>query len=379
MKKQMLFVLVLLLPVFVVAQTFSKAPPPPPPVFKEVKKVEATPVKNQAMTGTCWCFSTTSLVESDEMRVNKKEVDLSEMFTVRNIYVEKAKNYILRQGHAQFGEGGLSHDMIRAVATYGAVPESAYTGLKADEKSYNHMKLVSDLQHYLDSVLKKQPITNDWLEGYVKILDDKLGAVPKEFTYEGKTYTPLSFAKDVLHFNAADYVPLTSFLHQPYYKPFILQVPDNFANGSFYNLPLSEMTKVVKDAVSKGYTVAWDADVSNMGFNQQAGLAMNVDNSERLPKEAFRTYMKEETADSLIRQKLYENLTTQDDHLMHITGVETSPEGKLFFIVKNSWGKVGPFDGYIHVSEAYFQINTISVMLPKAALSKEMMAKLGLK
>ena len=206
----MFLVPALFLSAVVFAQTISKAPPPPPPVFKEVKKIEATPVKNQAMTGTCWCFSTTSLVESDELRRDKKEVDLSEMFTVRNIYVEKAKNYILRQGHAQFGEGGLSHDMIRAVATYGAVPESVYTGLKGDEKSFNHMKLAADLQHYLDSVLKKQPISNDWLEGYVKILDDKLGEVPKEFNYEGKKYTPLSFAKDVLHFNAADYVPLTS-------------------------------------------------------------------------------------------------------------------------------------------------------------------------
>jgi bleomycin hydrolase len=346
------------------------------PEFLDIKTVKATSVKNQAMTGTCWCFSTTSLVESDEIRKDKQEIDLSEMYTVRNIYIEKAKNYVLRQGHAQFGEGGLGHDMIRSTATYGAIPLSAYTGLVNGQTQYNHQELFGKLQSYLDSVLKKQPISSNWMDGYTKLLDQYLGTPPAEFTYNGKNYNPKSFAKEVLHFNADDYVSLTSFTDHPFYSSFILPVPDNFANGSFYNVPLNELTDVVKEAVNKGYSVSWDADVSNIGFRQMQGLALNLDPSVKYTKEMISTSTKEMPYDATIRQRLFENLTTQDDHLMHIVGTEKSKEGKTFFVVKNSWGKVGPFDGYINVSEAYFGVNTISVVVPKAALPKDLLAKL---
>jgi bleomycin hydrolase len=377
MKKHFLFLAALVGTISVFSQTpasFNLQKP----AFYEIKTIKATPVKNQAMTGTCWCFSTTSLVESDEIRKANKEIDLSEMFTVRNIYIDKAKNYVLRQGHAQFGEGGLSHDMIRAIANFGAVPESVYTGLRNGETMYNHTKLISSLQTYLDSILKKTPIAANWLDGYTKILDQYLGEAPSEFTYEGKKYTPQSFATEVLKFSANDYVSLTSFTHQPFYQPFILQVPDNFANGSFYNLPLNELIDVAKNAVSKGFSVAWDADVSNKGFRQDVGLALNLDPSITYTKEMINTDAKEAAYDAAIRQQLYENLTTQDDHLMHIVGSEKTKDGKTFFVVKNSWGKVGPFEGYINVSESYFAINTISLVLPKAALSKELLAKLHL-
>jgi len=361
--------------VFLFAQTSA---PLQVPQFFDVKTLKATPVKNQAMTGTCWCFATTSLVESEEIRKENKEIDLSEMFTVRNMYVEKAKNYILRNGKAQFGEGGLGHDEIRAIATYGAMPLSEYTGLLNGAKNYDHQILFSELQKYLDSVLRKKPISNNWLDGYVKILDENLGVPPREFSYKGKTYTPPSFAKEVLHFNANEYVNLTSFTHQPYYQSFVLQVPDNYANGSFYNLPLNELIETVKYAIDKGYTVAWDADVSNKGFMQGMGLALNLDNGTQYAKDQINPDIKEANYDGAIRQQLYENLTTQDDHLMHITGVEKSKGGKTFFMVKNSWGTIGPFDGYVNVSEAYFAINTISIVVPKAALSKQIVEKLKL-
>jgi len=330
------------------------------------------------MTGTCWCFATTSLVESEEIRKENKEIDLSEMFTVRNMYIEKAKNYILRNGRAQFGEGGLGHDEIRAVASYGAVPLNVYTGLLNGATNYDHQILFSALQKYLDSVLRKKPISDNWLEGYTKILDENFGAPPKEFSYNGKTYTPVSFAKEVLNFNADDYVSLTSFTHEPYYKSFVLQVPDNYANGSFYNLPLNELIEAVKYSIDKGYTVAWDTDVSNKGFLQGMGLALNLDNSTSYTRDQINPDIKESNSDAAVRQQLYENLTTQDDHLMHITGVEKSKSGKTFFMVKNSWGIVGPFDGYINVSEAYFAINTLSIVVPKAALSKELIERLKL-
>ncbi|MBL0153369.1 MAG: aminopeptidase [Chitinophagaceae bacterium] len=346
------------------------------PDFNNVKVNPATTVKNQAMTGTCWCFSTTSLVESEAIRTNQKSLDLSEMFTVRNIYLEKAKNYVLRVGKAQFGEGGLGHDMIRAIATYGAEPESVYSGLVNGEKTFNHQAMVSKLQAYLDSVIKVQPVKADWIPGYTAILDEYMGAAPGEFEYEGKKYTPLTFAKDVVHFNMNDYVSITSFTHQPYYSSFILQVPDNFANGSFYNLPVKDMIDVVANAVKNGYTVSWDADVSNNGFRQDKGLALYLDPAQKYKSADLTPDTQEQPWSVETRQHLYENLTTQDDHLMHLTGYEESKSGKKFFLVKNSWGSVGPFGGYINVSESYFAINTISVVVPKAALSKEVLAKL---
>jgi bleomycin hydrolase len=205
-----------------------------------------------------------------------------------------------------------------------------------------------------------------------------LGAPPTEFTYEGKKYTPLTFAKEVVKFNPNDYISITSFTHVPVYQPFILQVPDNFANGSFYNVPLDTMLNVIKYSIAKGYSVAWDADVSNNGFRQMQGLALNLDQQQKYADSEISPDMQEAAYTPPVRQQLYENLTTQDDHLMHLTGLEKSKDGKTFFIVKNSWGKVGPFDGYINVSEAYVAINTISIIVPKAALSKELMAKLKL-
>lgn len=386
--------------------------------FTVIKQVPATPVKNQAMTGTCWSFSTTSLVESQSMKNNLGEFDLSEMYTVRNIYMEKARNYILRQGHAQFGEGGLGHNQILAIATYGAMPESVYSGLKPGQKSHNHQRLSSSLQSYLDSLLKHVPLPANWMDGFVKILDDELGKPPAKFDYNGKSYTPQSFAKTVLKFDANDYVFVTSFTHHPFYEPFILEVPDNFSNGAYINIPLDEMIQLTKDAITGGYSVLWDADVSNTGFMQGRGIAALYDTSinsmkkmnmrklkaenERLQKTGANDAAMNKTAetktdainekiaygdgtreevvwDADLRQALFENLTTQDDHLMHITGLEKAKNGKDFFIVKNSWGKVGPDDGYINVSEGYFAINTVSLVVPKAAISKAMQEKMKIK
>jgi bleomycin hydrolase len=362
---------------FVLGLSFSFAQTTAP-VFFEQKIVKPTPVKNQAASGTCWCFSTTSLVESECLKDIKQELDISEMYTVRNIYIEKAKNYILRQGKAQFGEGGLGHDLTRAIALYGAIPESVYSGLVNGQTSHNHQKLAGELQQYLDSILKSRPVPANWLETYTDILNKYLGSAPAEFIYEGKKYTPQSFANDYMKFNANDYVNITSFTHHPYYQSFILEAPDNYSNGYYYNLPLKEMIDLVKTSISKGYTVMWDADVSNKGFRQKIGLALNLDDAKEYPADAIDPDLKEEAYDAATRQRLYENLTTQDDHLMHLVGVEKSKGGKTFFVVKNSWGKIGPYEGYINVSEPYFAINTVSLVVPKAALSKELLTKLGI-
>lgn len=351
--------------------------------FTILKSIAATTVKNQGMTGTCWCFSTTSLVESQCLKHNLGEFDLSEMFAVRNTYLEKAKNYILRQGHTQFGEGGLGHDLINAMTKYGAVPDSVYSGLRPGGYTvHNHGRLEQKLKTYLDTMLKHIPVAEDWMKGYEKILNDELGTPPVKFLYSGKEYTPKTFAAEVLKFNAGEYIYITSFTHHPYYESFVLEVPDNFSNGLYYNVPVEDMIELTKETINNGYSVLWDADVSNDGFQQKMGAAVNFNNfAPELKRKGdlFTGQSKEGKWDAAERQKLFENLTTQDDHLMHITGLAKSKAGNNFFLVKNSWGDVGPRHGYINVSEAYFAINTVSLVIPKAALSKKMLEKIKMK
>ncbi len=308
------------------ANSFSQSVPS----LSLVKKVEYTPVKNQAHSGTCWSFSTTSLIESQTKRNGLGEFDLSEMFTVRNVYTEKARNYILRQGKAQFSAGGLGHDVIRSISTFGALPENVYSGLLLGEKNHDHRKMDMLLKTYLDSILTLRPIPDQWMKGFQSLLDDELGKVPESFLYKEKTYNPISFAKDVLHFNPDDYIDITSYTHHPFYTTFILEAPDNFSNGSYYNVPLDEMIRITQDAIGAGHSVMWDADVSNRGFRQKDGFALQLEEQAEIPKE-IHADIEEMKFDQQVRQRLYENLTTQDDHLMHLVGLEKSAGGKNFF------------------------------------------------
>ena len=348
--------------------------------FTVQKNNTATPVKNQARTGTCWSFSTSSLIESQYIKnTTKTDIDLSEMFTVYNMYIEKAKNYVLRQGKAQFGEGGLGHDVIRSIATYGAMPESVFSGLKEGEPAFNHTKVVPILKDYLDNLIKSAPVKQNWLDEYKTLLGETIGKPPLEFDYNGRKYTPKTFATEVLKFNNNDYINITSFTHHPFYSPFIIEVPDNFSNGSYYNIPLKDMIQMVKTAINKGYTVMWDADISNSGFMNNNGLGLFVQREDQERNVIASADDKELDWNSALRQQYYENLTTEDDHLMHITGIEKSKGGKEFFIVKNSWGQSGPYRGYVNISEAYFAMNTISLVVPKQAIDPALLLKLGIK
>lgn len=342
--------------------------------FSVIKNNAATPVKNQGHSGTCWCFSSTGMMESELLMQNKPETDISETFTVYNLYIDKAEKYIRRRGTTRFSEGGLGQDMLNAVVNYGAMPQSIYPGVGNDVVMGHDYKMEGVLKTYLDSVLAANPdvVDTNWKNGFISILQSYLGQPPAEFDYNGKHYTPKSFAAEYITEKPADFIGLTSFTHHPFYTSFVMEVPDNYNSNTYYNVPLDELINTVKQCIENGYTVTWDADVSNIGFRQRKGVAMwtsNASDSTNFPSFTEPNYTQQ------IRQQLFDEQVTQDDHLMLVTGIAKDEHGNEYFIVKNSWGEVGPYKGYIYVSIPYFAINTISVLVNKKALSNEELDK----
>lgn len=373
MKKILLFALLYCFSVVAFAQDYQ---------FKTTVDLEATPVISQGRTGTCWSFSASSFLESEIIRLTGKQIDISEMFNVRNTYPRKAWNYVMRQGKAQFSEGGLAHDVMNAVASNGLVPNSAYSGLKALESNHNHAEMVAVLKAMLNVYIKNpaKKLSTNWKPAIENVLDVYLGKRPESFQFEGKTYTPQSFLA-MTKINPDDYVTITSFTHQPYYESFILNIPDNFSNGSFYNVTLDELVAVTKNALKTGYTVELDCDVSETTFSSKYAVASIPEEAVKDKKKFSAKILKEKTITTEYRQQEFENFTTTDDHLMHITGMATDQNGNEYFRVKNSWGSNTdrvPNDGHVHMSEAFFRLKTISVMVHKDALPKAVRKKLNL-
>ncbi|UMB54836.1 C1 family peptidase [Lutibacter sp. A64] len=343
--------------------------------FTTVIDIEASAVKSQGNTGTCWSFASSSFLESEIYRTTGEMIDISEMYNVRHTYPKKAWNYVMRQGKIQFSEGGLAHDVINSVATFGLVPESAYSGLINDATKHDHSKIVPELKVVLDAYIKndKKSEYPNWNIAVDSILDTHLGKVPTTFFYDGIMYDPLTFLKKT-KIQTSDYVTLTSFTHQPYNTSFVLNIPDNFSNGLFYNITLDALVEETDNALKQGYTIALDCDVSEKTFSSKYGIAV-------LPKELNNqekclTYIVEETTVSPeFRQQEFENYNTTDDHLMHIVGMVKDQNRNEYYKVKNSWGasagKIGN-NGYIYMSKAFFKLKTISVLVHKSALSKSL-------
>ncbi|NLP56577.1 C1 family peptidase [Lutibacter sp. B1] len=342
--------------------------------FTPIIDIEASAVKSQGNTGTCWSFSTSSFIESEIFRNTGKMIDISEMYTVRNTYPEKAWNYVMRQGKIQFSEGGLAHDVINSIKKYGLVPESAYSGLLNNSTMHNHATIIPDLEKVLNAYIKNDKDSDypNWKVAVDSILDKHLGKTPENFNYEGITYTPMSFL-EMTKISTSNYVTLTSFIHQPFYSQFILNIPDNFSNGIFYNIPLNQLVYEVDNALKKGYTLALDCDVSEKTFSQKYGVAVVPKQVEDSTK--CLTYIVEEnTITPEFRQEEFENYNTTDDHLMHIVGLVKDQNGNEYYKVKNSWGSTGKRignGGYIYMSKAFFKLKTISVSVHKNALSDE--------
>ncbi len=352
-----------------------------PYTFTDIIDLETTPVISQGRTGTCWSFSTSSFLESEITRLTGKTVDLSEMYTVRNTYPIKATNYVMRQGKAQFSQGGLAHDVIHSVSQYGLVPVDAYTGLAPTENSHDHAEMVAVIQAMLDTYVDNpgRKLSKKWKSAVDGVLDIYLGKNLKEFTYEGKSYTPQRFTK-AMKIDPKAYVSLTSFKQAPFYASFILNIPDNFSNGAFYNVPLDEFVQTIDNALENGYTVTLDCDVSEKSFSSKQGVAV-------IPADASKAKLsvlgpeKEKTINQQYRQDEFENYNTTDDHLMHITGKAKDQNGTIYYKVKNSWGTHPDrtnYEGYVYMSTSYIRLKAISILLHKDALPKTIKKNLNL-
>ena len=346
--------------------------------FQTIKEINCTPVISQGITGTCWSFSTTSFLESEIIRLTGKPVDLSEMYTVRNTYPKKAENYVLRQGKTQFSEGGLAHDVLNSVAQNGLVPNSVYSGLNGTAEKHNHTELQALLEGMLKVFVENpgKKLSPQWKEAVQAVLDVYLGENPTEFIYDGKKYTPMTFLA-TSKIDPKAYVSLTSFTNEPFYKPFILNVPDNFSNGSFYNLPLDEFIRAIDEALEKGYTLSLDCDVSEPTFSGKYGVAV-VPENETDAKTILTEIKPEKKITQEFRQQEFENLSTQDDHLMHIVGKVKDQNGTIYYKVKNSWGETSGKNGFMYMSVNYMRLKALSVLVHKDALTAATKKSLGL-
>ena len=349
--------------------------------FKETINLDHLPVISQDKTGTCWSFSTSSFLESEIIRLTGKHIDLSEMYQVRTTYPMKAENYVMRQGKTQFSEGALAHDVINSATQYGLVPTSVFTGLSEDEKIHNHAELEAVLSSMLNTFVANpgKSLSPKWKEAFSRVLDVYLGTIPQKFNFEGKEYTPMSFMK-MTKINPSDYVTVTSFTQASFYEKFILNIPDNFSNGSMYNLPLNEFIETIDFALEKGYTLSLDCDTSEPTFSAKYGVAFIPDNDEDI-KTGLAEIINEKNITQEYRQQEFENFNTTDDHLMHIVGKLVDQKGNVYYKVKNSWGtdeKRVKNGGYIYMSVAYMKAKAISVLLHKEALPKNTRKKLEL-
>lgn len=365
--------------------------------FTDVKLVKTTPVKDQNRSGTCWCFAGTSLLEDEILRKSGKEVDLSEMFTVRHCYSDKADRYIRMQGATNFAAGGSIIDVPYVFEKYGIVPEEVYSGLQYGEEKHDHTELDGVLSSYVKSVKSThgKKISTAWKKGYEGILDAYFGELPETFVYEGVTYTPQSFAKS-LGLDMNDYIAITSFTHHPFYKPFVLEVADNWLWAPYMNVPMDEMKAVVDNAIDKGYSVEWAADVSEGGFKWYNGYAVlpkakttaDMDGTElsRWVKlsdkdresELFdiKGPVEEMVVTPEIRQEMFDRQETTDDHGMVIVGKAVDQKGNKYYKVKNSWDTNQLYDGYFYVSEPYFLAKTLSILVNKNAIPGDIAKKI---
>lgn len=350
-------------------------------IFTAEKEIKNSEVKNQQNTSTCWSFSSLSFLESEAMKAGKPAVNLSEMFIVRHAYLQKAVNYVRMHGNGSLGPGGAFHDVTNVIREFGIVPEEVYPGKPAFSSKHDHGELDAALKAFLDVIVKNQnKITPNWKVAVNGILDAYLGKLPEKFEFEGKNYTARSFS-DFLGIRPDDYLEFTSFSHQPKYRKFVLEVPDNWAWNSVWNVSLNELQEIADYAISNNYSVAWGADVSEKGFSFRNSLAIipetDYESVAEMEKDSvFLKPVQEKNISPELRQLAFDDYSTQDDHGMHIVGSVKDQTGKRYYTVKNSWGSGNYGKGYFYCSLPYYLYKTTSIMVHRNAVPKAILAKL---
>ena len=352
--------------------------------FKDIINLANTSIKNQGSSGTCWSYSTNSYLESEMVRIGKQPVELSQIFSARNVYVEKGRNYVRMHGAVALGEGGALHDVINMYKKYGTVPQEIYSGLNYGT-SKNKLAEMSALTEGLLAAAVKNPngeLTPNWEKAYAAVIDSYLGEVPKNFNYKGKSYSPQTFAKEVVGINPDEYIEISSFTDVPYYTKNMMMVPDNWSFDQVYNVKINEMTDIIDHALKNGFTVAWASDVSEKSFSWKNGVAY-------VPTKKFEDMSAEEKENMFngpkaeleitpeLRQKAFDNYQTTDDHAMHIVGLAKDQTGKEYYVVKNSWGETNDYKGYLYVSKNFVKYKTTAFMVNKAGIPAEITKKLG--
>lgn len=371
-------------------------------VFTVVKENPITSIKNQNRAGTCWCYSGFGFLEAELLRMGKGEYDFSEMYTVHKTYLDRADKAVRTHGDASFSQGGSFYDVIYAMEKYGLVPEEVMRpGVMYGDSLSNHTELsaVSDAvvaaiaKGRLRSLQTDENGTPLWKKAIEAIHDIYLGDAPETFTYKGKEYTAMSFFEET-GLKASDYVSLTSYTHHPFYSQFILEIPDNWRWATSYNLPIDELMEVFDNAIMNGYTIAWGSDVSEDGFTRNGIAVMpDVEKAQELSGSDMAHWLKLTPAEKKLntkpqpqkwctqaeRQEAYDNWETTDDHGMVIYGIAKDQEGTEYYMVKNSWGKSGKYEGIWYASKAFARYKTMNILVHKDAVPKAIAKKLGIK
>ncbi|MFY7730956.1 MAG: aminopeptidase C [Flavobacterium sp.] len=354
--------------------------------FKDVINIERTPVKNQGSSGTCWSYSANSFLESEMIRMGKEPVEISQIFTARNAYVEKGINYVRMHGAITLGDGGSLHDVINMYRKYGALPQSVYTGLNYGTSKNKFAEMAAINEAFLAAVVKNPngELTPNWVKAYTAVIDSYLGQVPESFEFKGKKYTPQTFAKEVVGINPDDYVELSSFTNKPYYQKMVLMVPDNWDLDLVYNVKVDELTDIIDNALAKGYSVGWAGDISDKGFSWKNGVAYVpakpfADMTDEEKANMFKGPQPEMNITAEIRQKAFDNYDTTDDHGMHIVGLTKDQNGKEYYIIKNSWGATNDYKGYIYMTKNFVKLKSTAILLHKGGLPKELAKKINVK
>lgn len=367
--------------------------------FTDVKVIKTTAVKDQNKSGTCWCYSSNTFFEDEILRKTGKEIHLSEGFVVYHCYYDKAIKYIRMDGRINFAEGGSGLDVPYVWKTYGMVPNDVYTGMVNGDKKFATAELTDALTGYVGVINKNQmkKLSPAWTQGFQGILDAYMGKLPETFTWEGKTYTPKTFAAS-LPINLDDYIGITSFTHHPFYEPFMMEVADNWLWGSYQNVPIDELKAIVDNAIDKGYPVGWAADVSEKGFKWRKGYALLVKEKDENDLEGTDRERWEQLSDKdreeekweikgpcpevevtqESRQIGFDQKETTDDHGMVIVGKAVDQEGNRYYKVQNSWDTNQLYHGFFYVSEAYFLAKTMDIYVNKEVIPAAIAKKMGL-